>query len=52
MDELLCSHVRVVGEIERQFERASGLVNLYVEHVVVLLPLVQLLPGRSLTLEK
>jgi hypothetical protein len=44
VNKLLRGHVRIIGDVEGQLERAPRLVYFNVEHVVILLPLVQLLP--------
>ncbi len=52
MNELLGSHVGIVSDVKGQLERASGFVDFDVEHIVVLLALMQLLTRRCLHTER
>ena len=52
MNKLLGRHVGIISNVEGELERASGLVDLNVEHIVVLFALVQLLTGCGLQIQR
>jgi hypothetical protein len=48
VNKLLGRHVGIVSDVKGQLERASGFVDFDVEHIIVLLALVQLLTRGGL----